>query len=142
METAKWIGAYRVVNIDNEDLGKIVMDETGGQGPDSVVECSGSGKAVSMSMKLVRKLGQYVQVGIIGQQITLDFDVILYKQFKVFGVLGHSLNTWELVMQIFQTRMIDLKPIISHTLPLSKWKEAFDLFEGKQAMKILLYYDE
>ena len=142
LETAEKIGAYRVVNIDKEDLEKIVMDETGGQGADSIVECSGSGGAVSTGLKLVRKLGQYVQVGIIGQPIMVDFDVILYKQLKVFGVLGHSLNTWELVMRIFETKMIDLKPIISHTLPLSKWKEAFDLFEGKQAMKILLYYDE
>jgi L-iditol 2-dehydrogenase len=139
METAKEIGAYRVVNVDNEDIEKIVPDETGAQGADSIVECSGAGGAVSTGLKLVKKLGQYVQVGILGKPITVDFDIILYKQLKVFGVLGHSLNTWELVMKIFETKKIDLKPIISHTLPLSRWKEAFDLFERKQALKILLY---
>lgn len=132
--------SYPPVTLCHEFSG--VVTETGAQGADSIVECSGAGGAVSTGLKLVKKLGQYVQVGIPGKPITVDFDIILYKQLKVFGVLGHSLNTWEPVMKIFETEKIDLKPIISHTLPLSRWKDAFDLFERKQALKILLCYDE
>jgi len=135
-------GAYRVVNVDNEDIEKIVLDETGGEGAGSIVECSGAGGAVATGLKLVKELGRYVQVGILGEPITVDFDILLFKQLKVFGVLGHSLNTWELVMKIFKAKKVDLKPIISHTLPLSRWKEAFEMSENKQGLKILLYYDE
>ena len=81
-------------------LKNIVLDETRAQGADSIVEYSGAGGAVSTGLKLVKKLGQYVQVGILG------------------------------------------KPIISHMLPLSRWKDSFDLLERKQALKILLCYDE
>jgi L-iditol 2-dehydrogenase len=142
LKTAKTMGAFRIVTIDTEPIDKIVFDETKGTGADSIVECSGSEAAVSTGLKLVKKLGQYVQVGIIGNPITLDFDTLLYKQLKVLGVLGHSLNTWELVMKIFASQKVDLTPIISHKLPLSQWKEGFDLSETKQGIKILLYYDE
>ena len=53
-----------------------------------MVEASGSGAAVATGLKAVKKMGQYVQVGIIGEEITVDYDTILYKQLKVFGVLG------------------------------------------------------
>ncbi len=142
LEAARAMGAYRAVNIDNEAIDTIVFNETKGAGADSIVECSGSEAAVSTGLKLVKKLGQYVQIGIIGHPITVDFDTILYRQLKVFGVLGHSLNTWEMVMKILESQKVDLKPIISHKLPLNKWKEGFDLSETKQGIKILLYYDE
>ena len=32
--------------------------------------------------------------------------------------------------------------IVTHTLPLSQWETAFDLFEAKQAVKVILQPDE
>ena len=44
-------------------------------------------------------------------------------------------------MSILAHRTVDLTPLISHKLPLSHWKEAFDLCERKQGVKVLLCYD-
>lgn len=44
-------------------------------------------------------------------------------------------------MNILAHGMIDLKPLISHKLPLSDWWEAFDLCQSKRGVKVLLYYD-
>ena len=138
LDVAEALGAYMVVDVTKQDIQKIVDRETNGRGVDSVVEASGSGAAVTTGLKAVKKMGQYVQVGIIGDEITVDYDTILYKQLKVFGVLGHTLRTWDRVVKIFESGKIDLSPIISHTFPLSRWQEAFELFENKKGIKILL----
>jgi L-iditol 2-dehydrogenase len=41
-------------------------------------------------------------------------------------------------MNILEQKKVNLKPIITHKLPLSEWKEAFDLCEKKQCGKVLL----
>ncbi len=142
LEVAETLGAHRIVDVVEQDIQDIVDRETNGRGVDGVVEASGSEAAVIAGFKAVRKMGQYVQVGILGKEITIDFDMILYKQLKVFGVLGHTLRTWDRVVQIFESEKIDLTPIISHVLPLSRWQEAFELFEKKKGLKILLSPEE
>ncbi|MDO8685231.1 MAG: alcohol dehydrogenase catalytic domain-containing protein [Clostridiales bacterium] len=142
LETAKELGADIAVNVTAENIDEIIERETGGTGVDIAVECSGSAHGVGNCLKQVKKKGKYVQVGITGKDITVNFDTILYKQLQVYGCLGHSLKTWERTMKILQQRKIDLTPLITHKLPLSKWREGFDLCEKKQGIKVLLSYDE
>ena len=138
---ASQIGADTVVNVDTDNLQAVVDRQTRGLGVDAVVECAGSAGSVCNCLTAVKKTGKYVQVGILGRDISLPFDQILYKQLQVFGSVGHSLKTWHRVMQILNQRKIDLKPVISHVMPLSRWKDAFDLCENRQGIKILLEYD-
>jgi L-iditol 2-dehydrogenase len=142
LEMAQRLGAARVVNVQEEDLQARVVQETGGRGADCVVEAAGSPASAAACLQAVRRLGQYVQVGIFGHDVTLPFDTILYKQLRVFGSVGHSRRTWDAVMRLMQEGRLDLAPLISHRLPLSQWREAFDLCEHKQGVKVLLYADE
>lgn len=142
LELARQIGADVVVNTLNESVHEVVMRETKGNGVDIVVECSGTPAAVDDALRLVKKMGKYIQVGIIGRTINVDYDKILYKQLEVYGCLGHSLKTWTKVMKILEQRKLDLTPLITHKLPLSQWQKGFKLCEDKQGVKVLLYYDE
>jgi len=83
-----------------------------------------------------------VQVGIAGNDITIPFDQVLYKQLSVYGSLGYSLKTWDRLVRILEQRKLDLSRLITHKLPLTKWREAFDLCESKQGTKVLLYYND
>lgn len=136
------MGASMAVDVTSEDLDGIVAKETKGKGVDIVVECSGSNPAVSSGFRQVRKLGKYIQMGILGKTASIEFDTILYKQLQLFGSVGHSMKSWDRVIRILEQEKIDLSPIITHTLPLSKWREGFDLCENKQGIKVLLTYDD
>ena len=41
-----------------------------------------------------------------------------------------------------QLGKLDVKPIITHHLPLSAWEEGFDLTENRRAIKVILTPDE
>ncbi|MGG1660675.1 zinc-dependent alcohol dehydrogenase [Brevibacillus sp. NRS-1366] len=139
---AREMGADLVVNVEAESIHAIIERETAGKGVDVAVECAGAGASVATCLKAVKKLGRYVQVGILGKEIMVDFDTILYKQLQVFGSGAHSQKTWEKMMRILEQGKVDLSPIITHKIPLSDWEHGFVLCERKEAGKVLLYYDQ
>lgn len=138
---AKKLGAYKTIDVVKENVDNIINLETEGRGVDVIIECSGSFSAVNEGLQLVKKLGKYIQVGILGRKGEIDWDTILYKHLRVFGSIGHTYKSWEKVIRIFNNGKINFSPIISHEFPLSEWKEAFALAENKQGSKILLYPD-
>lgn len=142
LKMAPNLGLYRAINVSRENLQDVVSAETGGRGVDIVVEAAGAPPSVVACLKAVRSRGAYVQIGIYGADMTIPFDLVLYKQLKVVGSMGHSLTTWDRVMRIIGQGTVDLKSIVTHIMPLSQWREAFDLCENKGAVKALLHYDD
>ncbi|MCY9665806.1 Zn-dependent alcohol dehydrogenase [Paenibacillus alginolyticus] len=142
LDIAKKLGADVIVNVSNEDLKEIIIRETNGSGVDVVVECSGAPASISSCLYALKKMGKYIQVGIVGKEITVDFDTVLYKQIQLFGSLAHSKKTWERVGKILEQRKINIAPVITHKIPLRDWKEAFEICESKLGGKVLLTYDE
>jgi L-iditol 2-dehydrogenase len=136
------LGADVTVDVSREDLDRVIERETGGRGVDIAIEAAGAEASLIACLRAVRRLGRIVQIGIAGRDVTVPFDTILYKQLQVFGALGHSFTTWDRVMRILGQRKVDLSPIITHKLPLSRWREGFDLCETKRGVKVLLSYDE
>ncbi|TBL70865.1 zinc-dependent alcohol dehydrogenase [Paenibacillus thalictri] len=142
LDMALRLGASLAVDVTAEDLQQIVLRETGGIGVDAAVECAGAGPSVLACLNAVKRLGRHIQVGIIGKEVTLPFDTILYKQLQVVGTLAHSQKTWVRVIKLLNQQKLPLTDTITHKLPLSRWQEAFDLCERKQGLKVFLSYDE
>lgn len=142
LRLANKLGAARVVDVLQEDIDSVLAEETRGGGVDVAVECAGAAASINTCLRSLRKMGKLIQVGIIGKEVTFDYDLILFKQVQLFGSVGHSLATWDRVMSIFEQNRIQLSDVITHKFPLSRWKEAFDLCENKRGGKVLLYYDE
>jgi len=142
LEIAKELGADVIVNVSEENLHEIIERETEGSGIDVAVECAGAGPSVMSCLRELKKRGKYIQVGIVGKEITIDYDLILYKQLQVAASYAHSIETWDRVMNIWRQNKIRLRPIITHKLPLSHWREAIEICEQKIGGKVLLSYDE
>jgi L-iditol 2-dehydrogenase len=124
--------------VNEQDLLSVVNEETNGMGVDVAFECSGAAASIRSCFEALKRLGSYTQVGISGGEITLNFDTILYKQLHVVGSVAYSVATWDRLLKILNQRAIRLNDLITHTLPLERWKEAFDLCERKKALKVLI----
>lgn len=142
LKLARELGADAVVDVLKEDLQEAVRRETGGRGVDVAVECAGAAASIRACLEAVKKTGKMIQVGIAGREVTLPYDLVLYKQIQLFGSVSHTLSTWDRVMKLFEQNKIHFDKLITHKYPLSRWKEAFDLCERKQGGKVLLYYDD
>ena len=125
----------RIINVDKENTSQIVNDLTDGYGADAVIECSGAEASANMCLDLVKRRGQYTQVGIFGKPLHLDLDRLLYKELHIQGSICRTWQTWQRIIGILEQGAIDLHPLISEKLPLSRWAEAFDRVRSKQGTK-------
>ena len=138
LDLARKMGAGRVVNVNKEDLQKAIGDETGGLGADLVMECAGAAASVRNCLAAVRPLGRYTQVGHFGKDSTVALDPIAFKQLRVTGSVGYTAETWLRMLRILEQGTVQLGNVITHRLPLDRWKEGFDACEDKSALKVLL----
>ncbi len=140
LRRAEGLGAMSV-DVQREDLAGRIMGDTKGRGVDAVFECSGNPVAIKSAIPLVRPMGQFVQMGLGATKVDMNVEQLVHRRIRLSGSVGHSMNTWNIMMRIFEKGNVDLKPIITHEMPLSKWEEAFELMRQQKALKILLYYD-
>jgi L-iditol 2-dehydrogenase len=132
------LGVHHTVNLETTDLTKMIMDMTDGAGADVFFECSGAPAAARSGLQLLRRGGQYTQVGLFGKPIEINFEMIAYKEARVTGSLGQNWLNWNLAVKLLANKRIQLAPFISDVLPLDKWKEGFEKFEKGSGLKILL----
>jgi L-iditol 2-dehydrogenase len=138
LQKAEELGVDAVLNLEKENPVEKILNITEGYGADIVFECAGAAPAAALGLELVRKQGKYTQVGLFGKPIMLDFEKIAYKELTVKGSLAQRWTAWKRTIKIMDQGKINLKAVISDKLPLSQWQEAFDRFEKKQGLKILL----
>jgi L-iditol 2-dehydrogenase len=139
---AKRLGADVIVDVTAEDLKKVVDRVTAGRGVDIAVECAGVPSSIASCLKLVRSMGKVIQLGIVGKEVPIELDNLIFKRIQLYGSVGHSRMTWARTVEILGQAKVNVKPVISHILPLSRWREGFDLCERKQGVKVLLACDE
>jgi L-iditol 2-dehydrogenase len=138
LELAAKLGADWTVRAGEQNLPDVVRDLTGGRGVDVALECSGNAGALADAVLAVRKRGSLTQVGLFSRTIPVDFDRICYKEIKVTGSLASRWASWDRAIRLAEGKSVLLEPLASDVLPLSQWKRAFDLFEGRQGVKIIL----
>jgi L-iditol 2-dehydrogenase len=134
---ARECGAGRVVNVEKENLQDAVHAETGGTGVDVAFEVAGVAASAIACLDVLRPLGHYTQVGHFGRDITVPFDRIGFRQLHVRGSVGYTAATWDRTLRLI-AQGLQPSRIVTHRLPLERWREGFELFERKEAVKVLL----
>jgi len=135
---ANKLGMDWTVNIDEEDLGEVLNRLTDGVGPDVVLECSGAAAAINQTIRLIKKRGWYVQIGLPGKPIQFDLEAVNFREIRFSGTLGSRRQSWLMALALQKSGKVKLEPLVSHKLPLSEWREAFDIFESKRGCKVFL----
>ncbi len=139
LEAALRFGAAAGINTSERSITDVIRELGDGRGVDVAFECAGHEKSVRACLEALRPLGRYTQVGICGREIQFPIDQIFYKQLKVTGSICYTAKSWERVMKIFAQGRVRLNDMISEKLPISQWREAFELCTSKRSLKVLLY---
>ncbi len=138
LRIAEELGADYAVNVQRQDAAELVMDLTGGIGADIVYECSGAGPAAPHLLTLVRKQGQYAQVGLFGKPIAWDQDQVCYKELTVTGSNASVPSAWPRALRLMAEGKVRTAPLTTASFPLTEWRQAFNLFEQHRAVKVVL----
>lgn len=106
---------------------------------DVLFEASGNERALAGGLDAVRPGGAVVQVGI-GSSMTLPMSVIVTKELKLYGTFRFDAE-FQLAVELMNHGKVDLKPLVSATLPFEKAMEAFALAgDRRRSMKVQLAF--
>jgi len=126
-----------------DDVEAEVLKLTKGVGVDAFIDASGNVDAISMGLRLLRKGGNAVLVGLPSGSLSLEAGRdIIFKEAKIQGIHGREMfKTWTVMENLMKKRLLELQPIVTHRLPMSSFKEGFTLLKEGKASKIILLPD-
>lgn len=144
MELAAKMGADRVLSAkqEGENIRNIVLDETGGNGVDVVLEMSGAPAALQQAFEILTPGGRVSLLGLFNASSTLDFNnAIIFKAAKVYGISGRRMyQTWYQTAGLLSSPEFRSKigHVISHELAMADVEKGIELIKSKKAAKIVL----
>jgi propanol-preferring alcohol dehydrogenase len=134
LELAKQIGADDILKISSagskshparikEDISRI----TNGKGIDVVVDCVGAENTIYDSLRILKKGGALVVVGLFGDEIKVPLLQLVINEYKVFGSLWGNYNELCEVIELAANHKLRHK--VSR-FSLSDINKAVDLLKG------------
>ncbi|MBX3642347.1 MAG: L-idonate 5-dehydrogenase [Rubrivivax sp.] len=139
LRTALKIGADQAINIKDEPDALAAFSADKGQF-DVLFEASGNARALVGAFDALRPRGIIVQMGL-GGEMSLPINTIVAKEFELRGTFRFHAE-FATAVQLLNQRLVDLKPLISATLPYRDAGKAFALAADRsQAMKVLLSFE-
>jgi L-iditol 2-dehydrogenase len=138
LNAARRMGAD-VVNVGANSLREAVLRFSNDEGVDIALECAGHPDSVRGCLESLRPMGRYTQVAICGREITFPIDQVFYKQLTVRGSITYTARTWSRMMDIYASGRVRLQDLVTQKLPISAWREAFDLCASRKGIKVLMY---
>ena len=139
LELAKSFGIDKTVDVLSEDLKKIVLEMTNGEGANKTFDCSGSIIAVNQGLALTKKLGDFVQVGLFATPLVeLNTEMIIQKELHYIGCRSQKPSSWKKAIELMSNKQINTEELITKIVSLDSWREGFDAVIKGTEMKVLI----
>lgn len=133
LDFARKVGADCTVNLSENPDGLAEYAQNKGSF-DILYECSGAASALVAGIHAMRPRGVIVQLGM-GGEMNLPIMTITSKELDLRGCFRFH-EEFAIAVKLMQDGLIDVKPLITQTLPLSDALRAFDIASDKtQSMK-------
>ena len=140
---AKSLGADHIIDVQAEDAVARVRELTGGYGADAVFECAGAQPSIDACFEYVRRMGKYTQMAMFGnRKMAIDMDKLVVKEIRMIGSQSQRWTSWDKTVKLLAAGKVQLEPLATHEFGLSEWEKAFDVFEKKQGLKVVMYPEE
>jgi L-idonate 5-dehydrogenase len=130
---AKNLGADRVINsmTHPEELAAYGADKGTF---DVLYECSGAAPALNAGITALRPRGVIVQLGL-GGDMSLPMMAITAKELELRGSFRFH-QEFAMAVELMKSGLIDVKPLITHTLPLAQAEEAFKIASDRSTLSM------
>jgi L-iditol 2-dehydrogenase len=119
------LGAKQVLYAEDLDLIEQLTKTWGENGVDVVIECSGAEPALGLALEIVRNQGRVIQIGLFGQAIKADLDLIVFKDLAVRGSFASSPTSWKQALNLTRKGQVDTRRLVSDVFSLDDWQTAF-----------------
>lgn len=131
-ETARRFGADLVLDSSDARVEQRIKEETGGRGPDVVIESVG-GKAntIQQAMSVVRPAGKVMVMGLFDELVPIDTWQAVIKEISLifpatYSVMG-TRHEYELALEFLASGKVPGKELITYRFGLGEVQRAFEV---------------
>lgn len=139
LELAKELGIDLVVDLIQEDLEKIVMEKTSGYGANKVFDCSGVVQAVNQGLRLTKKKGDFVQVGIFAKvKNEIDQEAIIQREIRYIGCRSQKPSSWRTSLELLKHKEVDTEALVTKMVDLDNWRDGIEAAMQGNEIKVVI----
>ncbi len=117
---------------------RLLVDNELGLGADVVIEASGRASSINGGIYALRPGGNFVQVGMVGQNIDFPIQQVAERELHIHGCYRYGAGDFETALQMLSTKQIDVKDLISTILPFEQATQAWEMTKRGQGIKNLI----
>lgn len=139
LEIARLCGADLTLNPGKVDVVDEILKLTDGYGCDVYIEATGYPPAVEQGLRMIRKLGTFVEFSVMREPVTVDWTII--GDTKELTIHGAHLSPYcyPIAIRMLEQGLLPMDQIITHQLPLSSFHAGMEMVaSGKQSLKVTL----
>jgi 2-desacetyl-2-hydroxyethyl bacteriochlorophyllide A dehydrogenase len=137
LEVARGFGAVPV-HLTEESPRDVARKLTGGRGVDAAIDAVGHPDALDLAIRLARKAGTVVAVGVYAERCEVHMGMVWIKALTLrtghANVIGHV----DRVLGMLAAGTLDPTPLVTHHLPLDEAPDAYAIYDRREALKIVL----
>jgi threonine 3-dehydrogenase len=135
---ARRMGASRAINVARASLDDAMKELGMEEGFDVGCEMSGNPDALRELIRTMNHGGSVALLGIPPGDTAIDWNQVIFKGLVLKGIYGREMfETWYKMASMLQSGL-DLKPVITHRLPIAEFQRGFDIMGSGQSGKVIL----
>jgi threonine dehydrogenase-like Zn-dependent dehydrogenase len=125
---AKNFGAAIGINSMKEDAHTRIMELTGNEGVDVVIEAAGNPATFVLALEVVSFAGRVVSIGYSKENVNFNSQLIVRKELTIFGS-RNALRVFPSVIRMFERKEKPYTNLITKIFPFNQVPEAFDFWD-------------
>jgi 2-desacetyl-2-hydroxyethyl bacteriochlorophyllide A dehydrogenase len=158
VQVAKASGASRVIAVDTvedrlrmaESFGAVPVhlteddprgrtkELTEGRGVDLSVDAVGNPDALDLACRLARKAGTVSVIGVYAERAEVHMGVVWIKALRWRAGHANVIGHLDRVLAMLSAGVIDPSPLVTHHMTLDDAPEAYEIYDRREALKIVL----
>jgi len=138
MEIGLRAGATHAVDVQTQDMMKLLAGLGDGLGADVIIDSTGASISLKSALDWVRPAGQITKVGWGPQPMNFSMDPLVKKAVTLQGSFSHTWAVWERVLEMMGTGQLDPRPYLSKVSKIEDWKPCFDGMHDGSLIKAVL----
>ena len=134
------MGADAVFDPSQVDTVEAVRERTRGEGVDVVLEMSGHPVAIRDAIRACRMGARVSLLGLPSQDVTMELsEQVIMRGLTLQGITGRRMfDTWYKTRSLLSTGKLDIAPLLTHRLPMTRYDEAMRILHEGNCGKVVM----
>jgi alcohol dehydrogenase len=137
LEMAGGFGA-QAVHLTEDDPRAAVKAATAGRGVDVAIEAVGDARALELAIRLAAKCATVSIVGVYAERCEVHMGLAWIKSLTIHAGQANVIGHLDRVLALMTSGLLDPSPLVTHHMSLDDAPTAYELYDRREALKIVL----